>query len=275
MRIVFERRRAEEQYVTTEAGDWRDGSPCGFSWMAGRAPEPLCLVYHEQIDVRLYRLTRDLGVGDQHLERDDCAAMYVERIEVATEVARDIREARSIEQRERLVILPPEFAEPLDRQRFRRDDKAAFHLAGVHEPIEDEGGFDRLSKSHFIGQQPAHGLSRRCALGNVELMRKQPDASSKKRTQPICLTEREEMQDPEARQKIVQLVQTARDQALDERPLEIRLRIRIDGNQCVGVCGESKLRAGARELHHERTTLEGRDSSDSQFRVETMGEVVA
>ena len=38
VRIVFERRRAEEQYVTTEAGDWRDGSPRGFTWMAGRAP---------------------------------------------------------------------------------------------------------------------------------------------------------------------------------------------------------------------------------------------
>ena len=201
--------------------------------------------------------------------------MHVERIEVATEVARDIGEPRSIEQRERLVILPPELAEPLNRQRLGGDDEAAFDLAGMHEPIEDEGGLDRLSKSHFIGEQPAHGLFCGCALGNVELMRKQPDASSKERAQPICLTEREEMQDVEARQKIVQLVQTARDQALDERMLEIRLRIRIDGNQCVGVRGESKLRAGTRELDHERTALEGRDSSDSQFRVETMGEVVA
>jgi hypothetical protein len=201
--------------------------------------------------------------------------MHVERIEVVAEIARDIRKARPVEQRERLVILPPEFAEPLDRQGLRRDDEATFDFAGVHEPIEDESGFDRLSKAHFIGQQPAHGLSRRCAFGNVELMRKQPDASSKERTQPICLTEREEMQDVEARQKIVQLVGTARDQALDERPLEIRLRIRIDGHQCLGVCGESKLRAGSWELDHERTALEGRDSSDSQFRVETMGEVVA
>jgi hypothetical protein len=38
MRIVFEWRCAEEQYVTTEAGDWRDGSPRRFTWMAGRAP---------------------------------------------------------------------------------------------------------------------------------------------------------------------------------------------------------------------------------------------
>ena len=173
------------------------------------------------------------------------------------------------------MILPPEFAEPLNRQCLGCDDEAALDFAGVHEPIEDEGGFDRLSKSHFIGQQPAHGLCRCCALGNIELMRKEPDASSKERAQPVCLTEREEMQDVEPRQKIVQLVQTARDQALDERMLEIRLRIRIDGNQCVGVGGKSKLRAGARELDDERTALDGRDSSDSQFRVETMGEVVA
>ena len=136
--------------------------------------------------------------------------MHVERIEVATEVARDIGEPRSIEQRERLVILPPELAEPLHRQRVGGDDEAALDFAGVHEPIEDEGGLDGLSESHFVGEQPAHGLCGGRALGDIELMRKQPDASSKERAQPIGLTEREEMQDVEARQKIAQLVQTAR-----------------------------------------------------------------
>ena len=91
MRIVFERRRAEEQHVTTEAGDWRNRSPRRFTRVAGRTPQPLCLVHHEQIDARLHRLTGELGVGGQRLERDDRAAMHVERIEVLTEVARDIR----------------------------------------------------------------------------------------------------------------------------------------------------------------------------------------
>src|SRR6188768_3793274 len=201
--------------------------------------------------------------------------MHVKRIEVATEVARDIGEPRSIEQRERLVILPPKLAEPLNRERVGGDDETALDFAGMHEPIEDEGGLDGLSKSHFVGEQPAHRFYCRRARRDIELMRKQADASSKERAQPVCFTEREEMQDVEARQKIVQLVQTARDQALDERPLQTWLRIRIDGNQCVGACGESELRAGTRELDHERTALEGRDPPDSQFRVETMGEVIA
>ncbi len=135
--------------------------------------------------------------------------MHVERIEVATEVARDIGEPRSVEQRERLVILPPELAEPLNRQRLGGDDEAALDFAGMHEPIEDEGGLDGLSESHFIGEQPAHRLYRGRALGDIELMRKQPDASSKKRAQPIGLAKREELQDIQPRQKIFHLVQAS------------------------------------------------------------------
>src|ERR1700741_3682514 len=83
------------------------------------------------------------------------------------------------------------------------------------------------------------------------------------------------MKDVQPRQEIVHLVEAARGQALDERVLRIRLRIRIHGNQCIGIGSDSELRAGARELDDQRAAFYGRHSSDSQLRVEPMGEVVA
>ena len=82
-------------------------------------------VHHEQVDARLHRLVGQLRALDQHLERDHGAAMHVERVEVGAEVARHVGEALRIEQREHLVVLPPELAQPLDGQGIRRDDEAA------------------------------------------------------------------------------------------------------------------------------------------------------
>ena len=47
------------------------------------------------------------GRSIEHLEGDHGAAVHVERIEVGAEVARHVGEARRVEQREHLVILPP------------------------------------------------------------------------------------------------------------------------------------------------------------------------
>ena len=51
--------------------------------------------------------------------------MQLERIEVGAEVARHVGEAIRVEQREHLVILPPQLAEPLHGQRVGRHDQAA------------------------------------------------------------------------------------------------------------------------------------------------------
>ena len=40
VRVVFERCRAEKQYVASQSGDWRDCAPRRFTRMAGRAPGP-------------------------------------------------------------------------------------------------------------------------------------------------------------------------------------------------------------------------------------------
>ena len=52
VRIVFERRRAEEQHVAAEAGDRRDGAPAWFAGMSRRTTQALRFVNDEQVDAR-------------------------------------------------------------------------------------------------------------------------------------------------------------------------------------------------------------------------------
>ena len=154
--VVLERRRAQEQDVTAEARDRRDRPPAGLAGVARRAAESLCFVHDEQIDSRCHGLVGQLRALGQHLQRDHGATMHVERVEVGTEVARHVGEALRIEEREHLVVLPPELAQPLHGQRIRRDHEAAFDLPGVHEPIQDERRLDGLAEADFVGEQPAH-----------------------------------------------------------------------------------------------------------------------
>ena len=58
VRIVFERRRAEQQDVPAERRDRRDGAIRRLARMSGRPPQPLRLVDDQQIDARGDRLRR-------------------------------------------------------------------------------------------------------------------------------------------------------------------------------------------------------------------------
>jgi hypothetical protein len=138
VRVILERRRAEEQDVTAERGNRRHRAPGGFTGMAGRAPEPLRLVHDEEIDPRRDGLRRQLGIGRQRFEGHHCPAVQLERIEPGAEVAPHVGEPPLVEQREHLVILAPQFAQPLHRQRIGRDDKAAPDLPGVHEVVQNQ-----------------------------------------------------------------------------------------------------------------------------------------
>ena len=145
--------------MAAERRDRRDRPPAGVARVAGRPPEPLRLVHDQEIDPALDRLVGQLRPLDQHLQRDDGAAMHVERVEVGAEVARHVGEALRVEQREDLVVLPPELAQPLDGQRLRRDDEAALDSSGVHEAIQDQAGLDGLAEADLVGEQPAHGIA--------------------------------------------------------------------------------------------------------------------
>ena len=97
--------------------------------------------------------------------------MQFEGIEVVAEILRHVVQPLGVEQREDLVILPPEFAQPLHGQRVGRHHQTARDLARVDEPIEDERCLDGLAQSHFVGEQPSHGIGRAGVLGDVELVR--------------------------------------------------------------------------------------------------------
>ena len=76
-----------------EPGNRRDRPPCGLPGMAGRTAKALRFVHDEQVDARLDRLIGQLWALGQHFERDDDAAMHVERVDVGAEVARDVGQA--------------------------------------------------------------------------------------------------------------------------------------------------------------------------------------
>ena len=125
----------------------------------------------------------------------------------------------AIEQREHLVILAPQFAQPLHRQRLRRDHEAALDLLRVQQAIHDERRLDRLAQPDFVGEQPSHREPHGRALGHVQLVREQAHASAEEGAKTVRLACRQQVQDVEARQEVVRFVYLAGSEALDERQL--------------------------------------------------------
>jgi hypothetical protein len=124
--------------------------------------------------------------------------------------------------------------------------------------------------------------------------------------------QRQQVEDIQAGCKVLDLVNVANGEALDERSFEVEWKQRVclhrlavcklqrpvrqtagyfrflasgrdadrpargevNGNKRVRVGGETQFRPGAWEFDDQRTAFDGRDASDSQLRVEAMGEVV-
>ena len=310
--IVLERRGAQEQDVAAEGRDRRDRTPAGLARVARRAAESLCFVHDEQIDSRSHRLVGQLWSLDQHFERDHDATVCVEGVEVGTEIAGHVGEALRIEEREHLVVLPPELTQPLHGERIRCDHETAIDLPGVHEAIQDERGLDGLAEAHFVGEQPPHGIAGARALRDVELMGKEPDASAEEGAQAVGFAKSQEVQDVQAGHEILDVIEIAKGEPLEERVLELQrpqrlgrrrapvrqsqrpvresrddrrflpsvsdpdrpARAQIDRDQCVRVRGEPERRSRTRKLDEERPSLEGRHASDPQLGIETVSEVV-
>ena len=220
--------------MPSERGDRRHRAILRLARMTGPAPQPLRFVHDEQIDACRHRLSGQLRPFDQPFQRDHRAAVDVERVEAGAEVAHDVGQARRVEQREHLVILAPHLAQPLHRQRLRRDHQAALDILGVQQPVHDQRRLDGLAQPDLVCEQPPYRHPRRRAFRHVQLVREQPDASAEKRSQAARLARREQVQDVEARQEVFGLVDVARRQALDQRSIpQARLaRSRARARRC-------------------------------------------
>ncbi len=180
--VVVERDRREQQQVASERRDRGDRPPGRVAGMARRPPQPVRLVDHQQVDASLGRPGGELGPRDERFDRDHGARVHLERVEVGAEVARHVGEAGVVEQHEDLVVLPPQLAQPLHRERLGSDHEAALGASGPDEAAQHQAGLDRLAEADLVGEEPAHRVGRGRPLRRVELVREEPDPPAQERS---------------------------------------------------------------------------------------------
>ena len=171
-------------------------------------------------DHRLELPTLGLGqtrVIDQVVEPDDDAPVGEKRIETGSVVALDVTEAGVVEQNERLVVLPPQLAQPLDRERLRRDDQRALGAAGAGQAIQDQARLDGLAEPHLVGQEPTDRVGRGRALRDVELMREQSDASPQERAKASGLADRRQLQEVAPQREPLEALDVASRESVERR----------------------------------------------------------
>ena len=273
MRIVFERRRAEQQHVPSERGDRSHRAILRLARVSWPTPQPLRLVHDEQVDARRHRLSGQLRSLDQRLECEHRAAVDVERVEAGAEVAHDVGQARRVEEREHLVILAPQLAQPLHRQRLGSDDQAALDLLGVQQPVHDQRGFDGLAQPDLVCEQPPHRHPRGRAFRDVQLMREQADAPAEEGPEAARLTCREQVQDVEPRQEVFGIVDVAGRQPLEQGAIASTRLLRL-GHERVVARSESERGPGLRKMDDQHPPVDRGDASGAELRIEAVSQVV-
>ena len=272
--IVLERRRAQQQYVASQCRNRRHRTVSRLPRVPGRPPQPVGLVHHEQVDARSHCLTGEFRPCDQRLERNYCTAVSVKRVEPGAEVARNIREACRIQQRKDLVILAPQLAQPLHRQRLGCDHHAPVDRLRVQQPIHDQRGFDGFAEADFVGEQPSYREARGCTLGDVQLMREQSDAAAQEGPETTCLTGCQQVQDIDPGQEVLGLVDIARGQPLNQRPFAC-LRLLVLGTESIAVRRQPQGGPIAGEADDHHASFNRRDLSGAELGIEAVGQVVA
>ena len=241
--------------------------------MTRQTAQALRFVDDEQVDAGRHRLHGQLRPFDQRFECDHRAAMGVERVEAGAEVACDVGQSRRVQDREHLVILAPQLAQPLHRQRLGGDDQAAIDLLRVQQPVHDQRGFDGLAQPDLVCEQPSNRHPRGRAFRDVQLMREQPDPPAEERSEAARFTRREQVQDVEARQEVFGVVDVPRGQPLEQRPVAL-LRVRRLGHECVAAGREPERGPGVRKMHRQHPPFDRGDASGAELRIEAVGQVV-
>ena len=189
VRVILQGCRGQEEDVAAPTRDRRD-RPVGL--VAGVSPRPsqvVGLVHDQEIDPGLDRLLGEPAPGSKQVEPDDRARVDLERVEIRPMVAGHVGEPLLVKKGKDLVVLAPELAQPLKSQGLGRDDQGAVGAAGLEEAIEDQAGLDGLAQPDLIRQQPAHRIAVAGALGGVELVGEELDASAEEGAQSAGLAE--------------------------------------------------------------------------------------
>ena len=213
------------------------------------------------------------GRCDERLECDHRAAVDVERVEAGAEVAHDVGQARRVEEREHLVILAPQLAQPLHRQRLGSDDQAALDVLGVQQPVHDQRGFDGLAQPDLVCEQPPYRHPRGRAFRHVQLMREQADAPAEEGPEAARLTCREQVQDVEPRQEVFGIVDVARRQPLEQRAIASTRLLRL-GHERVVARREPERGPGLRKIDDQDPPFDRGDASGAELRIEAVSQVV-
>jgi hypothetical protein len=143
----------------------------------------------------------------------------VERVEAFAVVADHVGEPLVVEQNEDLVVLAPQLAEPLQHQRLGGDDQGALGAAGVEQPVHDQAGLDGLAEADLVGEQPAHRVGPRGALGDVELVRVEANAAAQERAEPAGLAQPRQPEAVQAVGEVLEAVHLAACQSFQRRHL--------------------------------------------------------
>ena len=118
------------------------------------------------------------------------------------------------------------------------------------------------------------GSSRCRTLGDVQLMREQPDAAAEERSEAAGLASREQVQDVEPGQEVLGLVDVARGQPLEQRPFvpPRRLRLRDEAHRCSPPAASVDPLCG--EMDDQHPSLDRGDLAGAELGIETVGQVV-
>ena len=206
--------------MPSQGGERGDGAIRLVARMAGRAPQVVRLVDHQQVDPGGGRLLGEAAAGNEGLQADDGAAVDLERVEVRPVVGRHVVQPLRVEQDEDLVVLPPQLAEPLQGQRLGDHHQRAVGAAGVEEAVHDQAGLDRLAEADLVGQQPAHRVAVAGALGGVELVGEELDAAAQERAEPSGLADPQEPEAVEPVDEVLEGIDLAAGQPLQGRRLD-------------------------------------------------------